>query len=114
MLLAAASALYAPLAPRTVRYVSAIMSGHRFGRLKCRTFRDFQWFVVVVVLALDVDLTFLNGLFKRSPKAPYARTASGAGCTAIGDGTYRLQSWRPRAYRPRPCRAELDIAISAR
>ena len=112
MLLAAASALYAPLAPRAVRYVSAIVSGYRFCRRKFRISRDSQGFVVV--LALEFDLTFLNGLFKRSQKAPYARTASGAGCTAIGDGTYRLRSWRPRAYRPRPCRAKLDISISAR
>ena len=112
MLLATTSALYAPFAPRAVRYVGAVVNCYRFCRWEFRISRDLQG--LVVVLALDVDLTFLNGLFKRSQKAPYARTASGAGCTAIGDGTYSLRSWRPRAYRPRPCRGKLDISISAR
>ncbi len=99
MLLAAAPALYAQLAPRTVRQVGAIMSGHRRGRMKFRTVRNLQGFVV---FALDVGLAFLNGLFKRSQKAPHARALSGPGCTAIGAGTYRLRSWRPRATDQEP------------
>ena len=84
MLLAAASALYAPLAPRTVRQVGAVMSGHRFCRWKFRITRDLQGFVV---FTLDVDLAFLNGLLQRSQKAPNDRAASSAWCTAIGAGS---------------------------
>jgi hypothetical protein len=84
MLLATASALYAPLAPRTVRYVGAFMSGHRFCRWKFWTTRDFQGFIV---FTLDVDLAFLNGLLQRSQKAPNDRAASCAWCTAIGAGS---------------------------
>ena len=84
MLLAAASALYTPLAPRTVRYVGAIMNSHRFCRWKFRIFRDSQGFIV---FTLDVDLAFLNGLLQRSQKAPDDRAASCAWCTAIGAGS---------------------------
>ena len=64
--------------------MGAIMSGHCFCRRKFRIFRDRQG---LVVLALDVDLAFLNGLLQRSQKAPQARAVNGAGCTAIGAGS---------------------------
>ena len=92
MLLATASALYAPLAPGTVRYMSAVVSCYRFCRRKFWISRNLQG--LVVVFALDVDFAFLYGTLKRSQKAPYARTVSGAGCTAVGDRTYRLRGWR--------------------
>ena len=67
MLLATAPALYAPLAPGTVRHVGAIMDSNRFHRWGLRTQRNRQRFIV---FAFDVDLAFLNGLIQRSQEAP--------------------------------------------
>ncbi len=75
---------YKTLASRTVRYVGAVMSGHRFCRWKFWITRDLQGFIV---FTLDVDLAFLNGLLQRSQKAPNDRAASCAWCTAIGAGS---------------------------
>ena len=81
MLFAAATSLYAPLAPRTVREMGAVMGSYRFCRWKFGTLRDLQR---LIVLAFDVDLAFPNGLLQRSQKAPNDRAVSCAWCTAIG------------------------------